>query len=108
MLNARNRVKRGLAIVGITFVSAIALAWALWPPFHTSFRTRLMTALEDHFKTDVELKTLTSHSTLTIETDKRRQIPLVFQIDRVRLRRLSRRGASKMSSDWPSRPGRHR
>jgi hypothetical protein len=174
MLNARNRVKRRLAVVGITFVSAVALAWAVWPPFHTSLRTRLMTALEDHFKTDVELKTLevsffprvkahgtglviknpdpqgsapliaidsfdgeadlfdlarralrvkrvtlqglalhippkrarqrstldakkvtyskliidelvASHSTLTIETEKERRIPLIFQIDRLRL-----------------------
>ena len=53
-----NCVKRGLAVAGIALLSAIALAWMLWPPFHTSLRTRLITTLETHFKTEVELGTL--------------------------------------------------
>jgi hypothetical protein len=55
MLIARSDVKRGLACVGIALVTTGALAWMLWPPFHTSFRTRLITALEAQFKTDVKL-----------------------------------------------------
>jgi hypothetical protein len=58
MLNAADRVKRALGVTSLALVSMIALAWMLWPPFHTSFRTRLIDALEGHFKTKVELTTL--------------------------------------------------
>jgi hypothetical protein len=58
MLNASNGVKRGFLITGIALVSVVTLSWMLWPPFHTSLRTRLITSLETHFKTEVELGTL--------------------------------------------------
>jgi hypothetical protein len=57
MLNAPDGVKRALGVASLALVSMIALAWML-PPFHTSFRTRLIDALEGHFKTKVELSTL--------------------------------------------------
>jgi hypothetical protein len=51
------RLRWVLAAVLAVAVTLLLLV-ALWPPFHTSLRTRLIAALEAHFKSDVELASL--------------------------------------------------
>jgi hypothetical protein len=58
LLNASNRVKRAVLRATLALVAIVTLAWMLWPPFHTSYRTRLIDALETYFRTEVELGSL--------------------------------------------------
>jgi len=51
-------VRRWFLAGAIILFGAIALVLALWPPLHTSLRTRLTEALEKHFKADVSLASL--------------------------------------------------
>lgn len=51
-------MKRWFLAGAIILVGVIALVLLLWPPLHTGFRTRLIEALEEHFKADVSLASL--------------------------------------------------
>lgn len=51
-------MKRWFLAGAIILFGAMALVLALWPPLHASLRTRLIDALEKHFKADVSLASL--------------------------------------------------
>ena len=51
-------MKRWFLAGAIILFGAIGLVVALWPPLHTSLRTRLVEVLEKHFKADVSLASL--------------------------------------------------